>query len=45
MEAKLMIFISHRSTDKNIVDIFVDFLKMVGVPSDAIFALLFRAMM
>lgn len=32
-----MIFISHRSTDKNIVDIFVDFLKMVGVPSDAIF--------
>lgn len=37
MEAKLMIFISHRSTDKNIVDIFVDFLKMVGVPSDAIF--------
>lgn len=37
MEAKLMIFISHRSTDKNIVDIFVDFLKIVGVPSDAIF--------
>ncbi len=32
-----MIFISHRSTDKNIVGIFVDFLKMVGVSSDAIF--------
>lgn len=32
-----MIFISHRSTDKNVIDVFVDFLKIVGIPSDAIF--------
>lgn len=32
-----MIFISHRSTDKAIVSIFVDFLKILGVPSDSIF--------
>ncbi len=32
-----MIFISHRSTDKPVVDLFVGFLKKVGVPSRNIF--------
>lgn len=32
-----MVFISHRSIDKNVADIFVDFLKAIGIPSNKIF--------
>lgn len=31
------VFISHRSIDKNIADIFADFLKAIGIPSNKIF--------
>lgn len=32
-----MVFISHRSADKNIADAFADFLKAIGIPSNKIF--------
>ena len=32
-----MIFISHRVIDQNIADVFVDFLKAIGIPSKKIF--------
>ena len=32
-----MVFISHRSIDKNVADIFVDFLKAIRIPSNKIF--------
>lgn len=32
-----MIFISHRATDKDVVDIFFEFLIAVGIPRNSVF--------
>ena len=41
---KNTIFVSHRSTDKNIADMLVDFLSGTGIPKAAISVLLYLAM-